>query len=84
MRDRKGWKALGYSSFEEYGSAELSYEKVYLYRLANAADVERSLELPIGNSAPESHLRPLAPLTDEERLKEQTVLQNTAREPGKP
>jgi len=67
MRDRKGWKALGYASFEEYGQAELGYENVYLHRLANAAAIEKVLELPIGNSTPESQLRPLAPLSDEER-----------------
>ena len=70
MRDRKGWLALGYSSFEEYGKAELGYEKSYIYRIVEAACVESSLnELPIGNSIPESHLRPLAPLSDEDRRK---------------
>ena len=27
MRDRKGWKALGYESFVEYGKQSLGYEK---------------------------------------------------------
>ncbi|NVZ11726.1 hypothetical protein HW932_20985 [Allochromatium humboldtianum] len=69
MRDRKGWKALGYSSFEEYGKTELGYEKSQIYRLAEAGEIAKSLDSPIGESAPESHLRPLAPLTDDERRK---------------
>lgn len=68
MRDRKGWRALlGCASFEEYGKAELQYEKAHLHRLANAAEIARSLESPMGDNAPERHLRPLAPLADEER-----------------
>jgi hypothetical protein len=43
MRDRKGWKALGYASFDDYGKAELGYERRHLYELASAAEVEKSL-----------------------------------------
>ena len=43
MRDRKGWKALGYESFDAYGKAELGYERSHLYELASAAEVEKSL-----------------------------------------
>lgn len=69
MRDRKGWKALGYESFDAYGRDELGYEKQHLYRLATAAEVEKSISVSnwIQNNIPESQLRPLAPLSDEER-----------------
>lgn len=70
MRDRKGWKALGYESFDAYGRDELGYEKSHLYRLAETAEIERSIGFsPIGEKAKESQLRPLAPLSDEERRK---------------
>lgn len=70
MRDRKGWKVLGYSSFEEYGKTELDYGKAYLHHLANAADVAVSIGLSTKvDSIPETHLRPLAPLTDDDRRK---------------
>jgi hypothetical protein len=70
MRDRKGWKALGYSSFDEYGKTELGYGKAYIHHLANAADVAGSLGLSTKvDETPETHLRPLAPLSDEERRK---------------
>lgn len=70
MRDRKGWKALGYESFDAYGRDELGYEKSHLYRLAETAEIERSIGFsPIGEKAKESQLRPLAPLSNEERQK---------------
>lgn len=72
MRDRKGWKALGYESFDAYGKAELGYERSHLYELASAAEVEKSLISVRNcgqNNIPESQLRPLAPLSNEERQK---------------
>lgn len=72
MRDRKGWKALGYSSFKEYGEKELGYEKAYLTRLADAGEISLQLgyrpELPMGNSLPsERQLRPLKSVPEDER-----------------
>lgn len=72
MRDRKGWLALGYSSFEEYGKTELGYEKARVYQLVNAAIIENTLKESTIVDSPaitESHLRPLAPLSDEDRRK---------------
>lgn len=69
MRDRRGWMALGYGSFEEYGKAELGYEERYINRLVTAEKIQNALGIgPIGPIT-ESHLRPLASLTDEERRK---------------
>ena len=68
MRDEKGWKALGYASFEEYGEQKRGIGKSRLYQLAQAAEVQLSLpNSTIVEKAPESHLRPLAPLTADER-----------------
>lgn len=71
MRDRKGWKALGYESFKEYGEKSLGYEKAYLTRLADAGEISLQLgydpELPIGNPPPESQLRPLKSVPEDER-----------------
>lgn len=64
MRDRKGWKALGYASFEAWGESELGFSKPHLYRLASAAEVQanlKSLQLET-TGIPESQLRPLAQL----------------------
>lgn len=64
MRDRKGWKALGYESFGDYGKKSLGYEKAYLTQLADAGEISIQLgydaEFAMANSAPsERQLRPL-------------------------
>ena len=65
MRDRKGWKVLGYSSWEEYGDKEWGYGQQYLYRLATASRIE-AIVSPIGEKQiPESQLRPLAQVPDD-------------------
>ena len=69
MRDRKGWKALGYESFVEYGKKSLGYDKSHIYELADAGEIG----LQIGFSAiaenqpKESHLRPLKAVPEAER-----------------
>lgn len=70
MRDRKGWKALGYESFVEYGEKELSFGSAYLYRLAEAAEISMQIGFsPIGEKSPppESHLRPLTAVPEDVR-----------------
>lgn len=69
MRDRKGWKALGYESFVEYGEKELSFGSAYLYRLAEAAEISMQIGYsPIGEkSPPESQLRPLTQVPEDIR-----------------
>lgn len=68
MRDRKGYLALGFSSFEEYGEKEWNYSKSYLHRLASAAEIQASLS-PIGDNKelPESQLRPLGKVPEADR-----------------
>jgi hypothetical protein len=62
--DRQGWKALGYSGVAEAINAELGvqYSKSYLSRLLKAAEIEKILELPMGNSVPERVLREVGQL----------------------
>ncbi len=68
MREEKGWKALGYASFDDYGVQARGLGKSRLYQLAQAAEIQLSLpNSTIVEKAPESQLRPLAPLTDNER-----------------
>jgi hypothetical protein len=65
MRDRKGWRALGFSSWAEYGEKEWNYSLSQLDRLATAARIESFLP-PIGGlQIPESQLRPLTSIPDE-------------------
>ena len=67
MRDRKGWKALGYLSFEDYGDKEWSYKTSYLYGITKAAEIQKVIE----NSSmaekdiPERQLRPLTQVPDD-------------------
>jgi hypothetical protein len=83
--DRQGWKAMGYAGALEAINAELGaqYSKSYLSRLLGAARIEKILELPIGNSVPETQLRPLASLDtpDQQRQAWQAA---TAATNGKP
>lgn len=69
MHDRKGWKALGYESWEEYGEKEWDYGKNYLNKLTAAARTQRALGTIVPKEIPESQLRPLTSLTDEEKKK---------------
>ncbi len=70
MRDRKGWKALGYESFKEYGEKELGYQENYIHKLVNAAEI--SLQIGFDSDCtivqpPESQLRPLKSVPEAER-----------------
>jgi len=70
MRDRKGWQALGYESFKEYGEKELGYQENYIYKLVNAAEI--SLQIGFDPDCTmvqpsERQLRPLTQVLEEER-----------------
>lgn len=70
MRDRKGWKALGYESFKEYGEKELGYQENYIHKLVSAAEI--SLQIGVNQDGtivqpPESQLRPLKSVPEEIR-----------------
>lgn len=77
--ERKGWKALGYASWREYGQAEFGHGESHLYRLMDAARVQRNLLSlsalsPIGENdngrhvIPEGQLRPLASLEPTQQI----------------
>ena len=70
MRDRKGWKALGYESFKEYGEKELGYQENYIHKLVNAAEI--SLQIGFDPDCTmvqpkERQLRPLAKVPEADR-----------------
>ena len=70
LRDRKGWKALGYPSWIDCAVAEFGKSKSRVYQLVQAAQIQLELHPFSTNveSLPEAHLRPLAALdTPEEK-----------------
>ncbi len=67
MRDRKGWKALGFESWEQYGELEWGFTRQHLNRLATSAYIQNLVE-PIGSEIPESQLRPLTSVPDEAKI----------------
>ena len=69
MRDRKGWKALGFESWEQYGEQEWGFTRQHLNRLATAAYIQNIVE-PLGsNEIAETHLRPLTSVPDDVKIK---------------
>ena len=82
MRDRRGWAALGYVSFEEYGEREFGYTKIHIYRLANAAEIEMDLKsnqlVTPGRVIPESQLRPLVAISPDARAEVWQAAQDRA------
>ena len=83
MRDRKGWLALGFSSWAEYGEKEWNYSLSQLDRLATAARIESFLP-PIGGlQIPESHLRPLSKVDDADKSAVWQEAVERARDEGK-
>lgn len=68
MRDRKGWKALGYGSWEQYGELEWGFTRQHLNRLATSAYIQNLVE-PLGsNEIAETHLPPLTSLPDDVKI----------------
>lgn len=65
---RKGWLALGYSSWRKCVTSEFDQSQAYLYRQLQAAEIEQEIS-PIGEigKIPESHIRPLVQLPSEVR-----------------
>lgn len=79
LHNRKGWQALGYTSWRECVNAEFAYEESYLYRLLSAARVEGNLDLPMGE-IPERQLRELAQVEPEQQKIVWDVINLTAKE----
>ncbi len=69
MRDRKGWKALGYESFVEYGEKELNLGTARIYQLADAGEISLQIGFStlVENQPKETHLRPLKAVPEAER-----------------
>ena len=69
LRDRQGWKALGYESFVEYGEKELGFQKSHIYELTEAAEIGLQIGFSeISEKQPkESHLKPLKSVPEDER-----------------
>lgn len=67
MRDRKGWLALGFESWEQYGELEWGFTRQHLNRLATSAYIQNLVE-PIGSEIPESQLRPLTSVPDDAKI----------------
>lgn len=73
LYQRKGWLALGYSSWRDCVVAEFGQSKSQLYRELDAARIEANLQRdnvsPIGEigAIPEGQLRPLAALPAEQQ-----------------
>jgi len=73
LRDRMGWKALGYDSWAECVTGEFGYSKRHANRLIAAQETRVKLgpigptEAPDGGEVPESHARELGRLRDDHR-----------------
>ena len=73
LKEREGWKALGYSSWRECAVAEFDYSQSRVYQLLDAAQIERDISTIVENGeTPEGHLRELAPLKDHPTIKHPT------------
>lgn len=68
LYEREGWRPLGYNSWAECVVAEFDHSRQHLYRLLDAAKVERNLS-PAGDNGliPERVLRPLAGLAPDQQ-----------------
>jgi hypothetical protein len=71
MCDRKGWRALGYSSFSEYGEKEWGYSQGYISRLTTAARIQTVI-MPMGinEEMPERQTRELGKLPNNDAMRE--------------
>jgi hypothetical protein len=83
LRDRKGWKALGYKTWTECATIEFAYSRSRIYQLISAAETRRNLSTIVDKPAtiPESQLRVVSDL-DPEKQREVfgLALQGTPKE----
>jgi hypothetical protein len=90
LKERQGWKALGYPTWERFITEEFAMSKRRANQLVNAYMVERILspEREVGTivptSVPESHARELAPLVDEPDALREVHAEVQAQANGKP
>lgn len=76
LYQREGWRALGYGSWEECVKEEFGKSRSYLYRQLAAGRLEKALSLPVGDS-PESHMRPLIEILDDDADRERAYFSAT-------
>lgn len=70
LHEREGWRALGYSSWEECVSDEFGRSRSYMYRQLAAAKLEIGVGSEVGVH-PESHMRAISEtLDDEDQMQE--------------
>lgn len=77
LYQREGWRVLGYDSWEECVKEEFGKSRSYLYRQLAAGRLEKALSLPVGGS-PESHMRPLIEILDEDEDRERAYVVATS------
>lgn len=83
LKERQGWKALGYKNFVECADKEFGYQKTHVYQLLAAAEVERNIFSAIAektSNIPETHLRPLTQLNPGEQADVWKRVQETGGE----
>ncbi len=83
FHDRKGWAALGYENWADCVQKEFSIGQSHVYRLFEAAKIEERINenSPIGEkSIPESQLRPLAAVAEDEQKTVYHLAKETAPE----
>ena len=79
LHDEEGWRALGYGSRRECALSKFPESEPHLYRLLNAARVERVIS-PKGETldVPERHLRPLVNLTPDQQRRAWAIAKRNA------
>ena len=90
LHQRRGWEALGYSSWEDCAKAEFGKSRSYVFQLVAAAEVEDNLALIKEkstivdlNNIPVSHLTALAKLPPEQQAEGLLKAEQIAQEEGK-
>lgn len=67
LKEKQGWVALGYASWDECCKTEFKYSQNYANRLIRAEKIQETV--PIGTNLPESHLRELARVPEQARAR---------------
>lgn len=84
LKDRQGWKALGYTSWHECVKNEFAYSSQHLYRLLDTAQVNQTIAgvLP-GVNLPERHAREVKTFPQELQPAIVQIAQATAKAQGR-
>ncbi len=68
LKDREGWKALGYKSWRQCAEAEFGASTATLYRQLEAAEIARDLQDSQFENLPTSQLQAVKQLPPEQRI----------------